>query len=175
MNPDVHTRPIENCYWVVPNRFLAGEYPRNLDEHTSRQKIAALIGAGVKAFIDLTEESEGLLPYAQFLDQYQTTTVTHERLPITDVSVPESKRTTAAILDAIDGHIANGRIVYVHCWGGVGRTGLVVGCWLSRHGYQGDAALARLRELWQQCPKSVSRTSPETFAQQEYVVAWTEP
>ena len=32
--------------------------------------------------------------------------------------------------------------VYVHCWGGIGRTGTVVGCWLVRHGMTGDEALA---------------------------------
>jgi hypothetical protein len=34
--------PIEHCYWGVPGKFLAGEYPRNLDPHSSARKIKAL-------------------------------------------------------------------------------------------------------------------------------------
>ncbi|MFZ5949388.1 MAG: fused DSP-PTPase phosphatase/NAD kinase-like protein [Candidatus Rifleibacteriota bacterium] len=30
--------------------------------------------------------------------------------------------------------MAAGKPVYVHCWGGLGRTGVVVGCWSRRHG-----------------------------------------
>ena len=42
-----------------------------------------------------------------------------------------------------------GRKAYVHCWGGVGRTGIVAGCYLIEHGhYTGEAALAQLQLLW---------------------------
>jgi hypothetical protein len=66
------------------------------------------------------------------------------------------------------------KIVYLHCWGGVGRTGLIVGCWLARHGYKGQAALDRLRGLWQNCPKSTHRKSPETGEQEQYIISWEE-
>lgn len=33
--------------------------------------------------------------------------------------------------------LAAGQTVYVHCYGGIGRTGTVVGCWLVRHGLSG--------------------------------------
>lgn len=45
-----------------------------------------------------------------------------------------------AILDAIDR--AAGSIVYVHCWGGHGRTGTVAGCYLVRHGQDTRQSLA---------------------------------
>lgn len=64
--------------------------------------------------------------------------------------------------------------MYIHCWGGVGRTGTMVGCWLARHGFAGDAALAKLDELWGRCPKSRFRKSPETQQQRDYIVAWKE-
>ena len=167
-------RPIEHCYWVptgemFPGKLLAGEYPRNLDEASSRVKLAQLADAGVTAFIDLTEADEWLEPYAQLLDG-----PSHERFAICDVSVPASPELTTAALDAIDHHLAAGRTVYVHCWGGVGRTGTIIGCWLARHGAPGDAALERLEELWQGNPKSRTRQSPETEAQREYVRDWRE-
>lgn len=162
-------RPIEQCYWVVPGRLLAGEYPRNKDEESSPEKIGALLRAGVTTFIDLTEENE-LHPYSSLLG----TAASHRRFPVRDRSVPESLEITAAVLDAIDHGIGSGERVYVHCWGGVGRTGVIVGCWLARHGSPGEAALAHLRELWQQCPKSRRRRSPDTQEQERYVLRWTE-
>ena len=168
-DPYPSKRPIKHCYWVVPDRFLAGEYPRNIDEASSRHKIAALITAGVAAFIDLTEEGE-LHSYAPLLDSYPE--VFHHRFGIRDVSIPSPQQTTQ-ILDAIDGYMAQEKMVYVHCWGGVGRTGVIVGCWLARHGYPGEAALHRLRkELWPACPKSAYRRSPETREQARYICEW---
>ncbi len=160
-------QPIEYCYWVVPGKLLAGEYPRNKDEETSREKLNALLRTGITAFIDLTEEKEGLEPYSALIGS-----ASHYRFPIQDVSIPESPDAAIAIIDAIDHHIGRGQIVYVHCWGGVGRTGVIIGCWLARHGFGGKAALMRLRELWQQCPKSVFRQSPETLEQEQYVLSW---
>ncbi len=165
-------RPIPNSYWVGPGRLLAGEYPRDYADDTSQAKLDALVAAGVRVFLDLTTDADGLTPYAPLLARYPG--VVHERYPIPDVSTPRSPEQTRAILDAIDGHLAAGRGVYVHCWGGVGRTGVIVGCWLARHGYPGEAALAQLRRLWQACAKSARRESPETPEQVRYVVTWHE-
>jgi protein-tyrosine phosphatase len=66
--------------------------------------------------------------------------------------------------------------VYVHCWGGAGRTGLVIGAWLVRHGMAGDAALAEVQRLYDgtRRPGDRRRRSPETWEQQEYVRRWAE-
>ena len=166
-------RPIEMCYWVVPGKLLAGEYPRNLDEESSREKLRRLTDAGVSVFIDLTnpDTTDGhLKPYSYLLDG-----PTHEPFPIDDQDVPASMELTKAALDAIDGHLAAGRTVYVHCWGGVGRTGTIIGCWLARRHEPGQAALDRLKELWRENLKSrQGRRSPETDEQERYVREWYE-
>jgi protein-tyrosine phosphatase len=161
------TQPIKYSYWVEPNKLLAGEYPRNKDDLSSQEKLSALLRSGVTVFIDLTEENEDLEPYSAMIDG-----ASHHRFPIRDLSIPKSPDATVAILDAIDRQIERGDLVYVHCWGGVGRTGVIVGCWLARHGLGGEAALVRLRELWRQCPKSVARKSPETREQELYILNW---
>jgi len=101
-------KPIDNCYWVVPGMFLAGEYPRDMDEESSRVKINALIHSGITVFIDLTDKNDNLLPYSYLLE-----TALHLRFPIRDTSIPDSPDVTAAILDTIDHHIWKGGMVYL--------------------------------------------------------------
>ena len=161
-------RPIDMCYWVVPGKLLAGEYPRNLDEPSSIEKLARLTEAGVSAFIDLTEDGEPLKPYAYLLNG-----PSHERFGIKDQSVPVTDELTKQALDAIDRHLEAGETVYVHCWGGVGRTGTIIGCWLSRHHEPGQAALDKLKELWKKNPKRHRRPrSPENDLQDDYILTW---
>ncbi len=165
-------RPIDHCYWVWPGKLLAGEYPGHWVEGKAKEKLAQLTDAGVSAFIDLTDpaSTDGhLKPYVHLLEG-----PSHQRFAIRDQSVPASAELTKAALDAIDAHLNAGETVYVHCWGGVGRTGTVIGCWLARHYGPGQAALDRLRELWEENPKSHSRGSPETTEQARYVLGWNE-
>lgn len=167
LNLDASIRPIKQCYWVVPGKLLAGEYPRDKEEATSQEKINALLDAGVSVFVDLTEEHEGLRSYTSLIGK-----AIHRRFAIRDVAVPDSPETTIQILDTIDRYIQQGEMVYVHCWGGVGRTGVIIGCWLARHDHGGEAALIRLRKHWTQCPKSATHESPETRDQERYIQSW---
>jgi ADP-ribosylglycohydrolase len=166
--------PFPDCYWVVPGRFLAGEYPRDMDDTLSFQKLKSILDSGITVFIDLTEQRDGLAPYTHFLNKLSPGNARCINFPIRDLSVPKTKKHMVDILDAIDEALGKGQNVYVHCWGGVGRTGTVVGCWLARHGFEGKAALKQLHLLWLQCAKSRYRNSPETHEQKEYIINWRE-
>ena len=91
-------------------------------------------------------------------------------MPIPDLSTPQPAEVTR-ILDTIDAAIAAGRRVYVHCWGGIGRTGTIVGCYLVRHGLTGDQALAEIARRRQGTPDD-DRVAPETHDQRERVRNW---
>lgn len=176
--PDASDRPQPNSYWVIPGRFAAGEYPGARDPREAARKLRTLLAAGIDHFVDLTEPHE-LVPYAEIAadeGRRLSRQFEHERRPIADLGVPGSPAGMAAILDAIDGALKDGRTVYLHCWGGVGRTGTVVGCWLVRHGRTGDEALQQLGEWWQGVEKVDRKPqSPETQKQFRYVREWTEP
>lgn len=158
-------RPHANCYWVEPGRFLAGEYPGARNPAKAREKLRRFLASGITCFLDLTEGHE-LTPYADLLSQEATaigTPVEYRRMPIRDLRVPRTPQEMVAILDQIDAAIASGHSVYVHCWGGVGRTGTVVGCYLVRHGRSGQEALRELSRLWQPMEKAARRLhTPET-------------
>lgn len=59
--------------------------------------------------------------------------------------------------------------VYIHCWGGVGRTGIVVACLYEYYGESYEEAIAHLRQSFKDCPKSQWRTTPETSEQLEFI------
>jgi polymorphic toxin system DSP-PTPase phosphatase-like protein len=168
--------PIPNSYWVKPEHFLAGEYPGSHDLKAARQRVVNFLERGFTDFIDLTQSNE-LAPYDGLLKdeaRQRGLTVTYARISIPDRDVP-SLQTMTRILDSIDNSLNSGREVYVHCWGGVGRTGTTVGCYLVRHGRTGEQALAQIAEWWQDVPKRfIHPESPETQVQHEFILNWHE-
>ena len=173
-------KPAPNSYWVVPNRLAAGEYPsaKPSRHQEAVEKVTTLLDAGIDHFIDLTEVEEGLNPYVDLANReasHRGVTICCEQRSIPDVSVPNTPGDMAAILDAIDAALDGGKTVYVHCWGGVGRTGTVIGCWLVRHGSTASEALAQVARGWQGMEKFTPEIeSPETSGQKEYVRNWRE-
>jgi protein-tyrosine phosphatase len=166
-------KPDPNSYWVVPGKLLAGEYPGARDSEEARRRSKRFLAAGVRHFIDLTEVGE-LTPCAELLTEEEAGSGTsYKRIPIRDGSVPEEPKTVAEIIAAIDRAITEGGITYVHCWGGIGRTGLAVACWLQERGQTPDEALADLADKWRSCAKSQRMpNSPQTPEQVRWVKEW---
>src|ERR1051325_51857 len=167
-------RPILESYWVEEGCLLAGEYPGRFEAEQARKRIDALIEAGFTTFIDLTREHE-TVPYAHILleeAKAYDADVQYHRFAIGDFGLP-TPELMKSILDHIDASIQAGRKVYLHCWGGIGRTGTTVGCYLVRQGQTGEAALAQLAHWWRTVPKSQIHTqSPETFEQMAFILSW---
>ncbi len=83
-------KPIPNSYWLPGGRVVAGEYPGDLAESDARAKIAALLGAGVTAFIDLTSEADRMVSYESVLAVEATrlgVSATRVSLPVRDMDV----------------------------------------------------------------------------------------
>ena len=75
------------------------------------------------------------------------------------------------ILDFIDEKIQINQPVYLHCFRGLGRTGLVVGCYLARHGSSGNTVLTQLDNL-RRNTASRFRASPQNQKQREMLEKW---
>jgi protein-tyrosine phosphatase len=164
----------QKSYWVIPERFRAGEYPGAVDEGVARVKIRCLLDKGLTSFLDLTQPGEyDLVPYHDLLVEQANRcniTVDYHRIPIQDFT-PPARETMVAILDALDSELTGGKNIYLHCFGGKGRTGTVVGCYLVRHGMAGKDALEMIQELRKEISLRAGN-SPETNEQRRMVLEW---
>lgn len=159
-------RPLNQSY-RVSKHLWAGEYPGDKNGETAKNKLTRMIQFGIRCFFDLTEEGE-LIPYENLLPP----NVSYVRFPIRDVSVPQSienvRKLVQTILQTADG--THGE-VYVHCWGGVGRTGTIIAC-LIAEGMENptlDKVMGELRTRFAMMPKSAYRQTPETKEQEQFV------
>ena len=159
-----------HAWWVEPRQILAGEYPGSPDSEHHEWKLTALADAGIETIIDLTRDTEGLASYGRSweeLGRWRGRALKRIHHPIIDCSV-----TTPEGYDVINSDIARelaaGRPVYVHCWGGVGRTGTVVGCWHVSQGATASEALERIAAA-RAGTRKVDRQSPETDSQVDMI------
>jgi hypothetical protein len=161
-------RPLPNTYWVIPGRLLAGEYPLGADDADASARLARFEEAGIDFFVDLTEEYEEP-GYRHLLPARST----HVRSAIADTWVPDNAAQMQQILSEIRTALSLGRCVYVHCRAGIGRTGLVIGCFLAEEEQNGKSALKRLNRLWRQSARADSWPKvPQTPKQADYIRRW---
>ena len=173
--------PIERSYWAVPGRLLAGAFPGYPDEAKTLRRIRAFLETGIRTFVNLMQPDE-VNHHGQPFRPYDRVVETEARamgvgarclrFPIVDLSIPDLA-TMDAIRAALDEAHRSGAPAYVHCWGGKGRTGQVVGVHLIEHGHATHAdfveTIARLRQR-----DPGGGRSPETPEQIEFVRRYAE-
>lgn len=150
-----------HAWWVRPGRLLAGEYPGHPDSVRARQRVDLLVDAGVRTFVDLTTPADRLVPYRPLLAEIAATRrldLRHKPFPVPDLGVVEDHRYDNVVSIITNG--LTGGAVYVHCWGGFGRTGTVVGCVLADEGLAYDDIVTRIVAL-RAGTRKTSRRVPE--------------
>ena len=78
-----------------------------------------------------------------------------------------------AMLGLITSQMEQRHGVYVHCWGGVGRTGTVLGCLAVERGVPRESVFDELARFRGGTQRAV-RESPETAEQREFVMSWVD-
>jgi atypical dual specificity phosphatase len=139
-----------NFSWMIENRLAGVSYPRSEDA------IALLSKLGVQALLNLSEEP---LPL-DLLSKYQ---LRGEHLAVADFTAPTLAQVERALV-IIDGFLAQGLPVAVHCGAGLGRTGTILACYLVS---QGSTAKTAIEQVRTKRPGSI-----ETLAQQAVVEAY---
>jgi protein tyrosine/serine phosphatase len=186
VSTDRSSTPFPGTYWVVPGTLLAGAYPGGKDAKATAERMVALIDAGIHSVINLMSEEETFEhsngevfhPYEDTLEKIgeeRGIVIEIERFAIEDANTL-TEPAMQLVLDAIDAEI-DGRNspTFVHCSNGNARTGVVIGCYLARHGIAtGKAALDKIKELRAKDPEFARHKSPETMTEEKFVLRWRE-
>lgn len=141
--------------WVIPGRVIAGAYPASLDDQETEKILATLLELGMNTFVCLQAEvnintpehawrsGHGLRPYIK--DAQKILSRAHEtqnpkiqqqkidflHLPIIDGNVTTDSAMNRLVEDVME-RVLRGERLYVHCWGGHGRTGTLIAVMLGR-------------------------------------------
>ena len=168
--------PTRRSFWVVQDRLAGGAYPGKKGRHDdpdNPKAVQDLLAAGIDVFINLTQDFPGGTD--EHLNHYDLGAegkAVIERYPIIDVSIPRFD-TMSEIIDSINDHLSEGKNVYVHCWGGSGRTGTVLGCWLiDQKLANGETVLNTLSELRRGDLDGGHKDIPQTIEQAEFIFDW---
>ena len=154
--------------FFIQNKGLFGGFPDN-------EEVLRLEEIGVRIFVDLTMyEEKKTVPY--------NTKYLKIKYPIKDRKIPTNWRTFAAFILKICNlfrTIPKQDIIYIHCRGGHGRSGVVVACILCKlFNYLPKEALSlttslhnnrkNMREKWRKIG------SPQTRSQKAFVCQFSE-
>jgi hypothetical protein len=172
------------CWWIEEGKVLGGSFPGDKEGETAAERVGRLLDFGVRSFVDLMEDGEThwrtgelFLPYdpvLRKLSKERKIETDREQFYVEDVRVPESPEHMRSILKRIGKGVDEGRLVYMHCLGGHGRTGTAAGCWLLDRGIaaDGDEAVEIIRKARLHEERLCNHPSPETGEQRDFVGEW---
>lgn len=143
---------------TVNNGFI-GLMPRPKGEEQLEREITALKEKGVKVLVSLLEPCEtealGLQDEHALADRHGIDFISH---PVPDRGVPADSEQFLSLIIELRDRVVGGTGVVAHCWGGVGRSGLLTAAVLTA---MGSSPTAAFREV------SIARgaTVPEVSVQ----------
>ncbi len=159
---------------------MAGCYPGAEHPDEAREKLKGLLVHGIRHVVNLMEPAElnrSGKPFVPYEDQMTAIArtmgcqVEFDHRPIRDYGIP-SRPDMVRLLDLIDRRIKSATPVYVHCLGGIGRTGTVVGCYLARHGHASGTRILKAIQGLRENTATGRLASPETDRQIKLVCSW---
>ncbi len=160
-------KPIEFSYQVSENIY-AGEHPL-YKKHTSNTSIrlTQFIEFGITDFWDLTTNGESK-EYEKMLPEH----IHKHSFPIKNFDIPENTQMLIDAFSRLKSYFKKNPTakLYIHCNGGVGRTGTIVACYYIYFEHLSFAeALQKMRKQYSQSPRSEYMNAPESNTQINFI------
>ena len=147
-----------NFSWVILDKLAGAALPGGWDygaDRTLEQDLADLYALGIRCLVSLTDSASHLGPSCR------NAGLIWHFYPITEFGIPESIESFAQLITTIIGHMDRGQPVCVHCYAGIGRTGLVLCCAVGKYLHLSpNNAISRVRSI---------RSALETRDQERFV------
>lgn len=180
--------PTKTSNWVIPGRLIQGAYPGHQDAFQHEIIVRKVLAAGVDVFVCVQTKRElekRFRPYRATADEMREEEnqslvaegqeskgkLWYVLCQVPDGWVTEDVQIVRAML-RVEEHLRAGRVVYLHCWGGHGRSGTLTSLLLARmYGLSGEQAMEICGRL-HECRRRKDRRgigSPQTRIQREQV------
>lgn len=166
--------PLVLSNYAIPGVLCAGGYPGALSVEKARSIAREMAAARFDTYVNLmrTGELARFRPYAGLVEAEADALhppLEHQldflQFPIGDGSVPSAamEEPFLALVAALVMRLRGGRRLYLHCWGGHGRTGMVLTVMLAAiyPGLSGEAALDLCQQLHSSRLYNPGHKSPE--------------
>ena len=155
------TTPIHWVAGVEPHRIGLMARPRGGEQLA--EEVDAWSRAGVEVVVSLLDPMEARdLDLADESELCARRGIAFRNLPIADRGTPSSRKEFVALIDELERELQAGRPLAIHCRTGIGRTGIVAACLLSRLGVP-------TRDLFHRLSRSRGLAMPDTAAQIDWV------
>ena len=132
--------------WLVENKLAGSGIPTSIDE------VEWAIKQGIKSIVTIREEP---------LDESWIKDVNYLHILSNDMGVPEFDDLVYAV-DFIHSRITSNEPVMVHCLAGMGRTGVILACYLIK--YQKMSASEATEKVREERPGSI-----QSYPQEEII------
>ncbi len=136
-----------NFGWVVDHKLAGSRGPR------SKQDLVSLRTQGIGALVRLVESYETLVTTKDVndagLEDYNE--------PVRDFTAPTQEQIDK-IITYIDSHLERGVPVGVSCNAGIGRTGVILACYLVHKGFTAKDAIEVVRKKRDRVPEVPEQT-----------------
>lgn len=154
-----------DTWWIIPGVVLGGEYP--CDAKGSGDKLESLLEFGVDTIVNLTHKDDNLTPYYFSNRGLKGYALWVSPIPDGGVVALDSYK---QIVEEIKRQAEQGHVIYVHCWGGMGRTATVAGCLLAATTtHSPDDIFAQIDESRRKTSVKADRPAPENDQQRQIV------
>src|SRR5207253_275977 len=135
-------------YWVdgpwpgklaMAARAQGGKWLRNELANWRREGVHTVLSL-------LTPEDQRVLDLVHEGREVEANGMEFWSFPIRDHDVPHSNVQLAKVLEALDKELESGNNVVLHCFAGIGRSGLVAACLLVTKGLDSKTAMKRVSD-----------------------------